>query len=124
MAVPESLLQAERADQWIAPVEHRRRLTAGRIAAFVGQYVLFAVLLVLFLLPFLWMFFGAVRRESEILGMMFPLTIHTLIPVEWSIDSFLAIYGISDDGRAANLQFHRGLMNSGITAGAVVLFSP
>jgi len=126
VAVPESLVEANRSDdQWRGTVGRtfRRRLTAGIVAEIVGRYVLYAVLLVLFLLPFLWMFFGAVRRESEIIAMMFPLSIHTIWPVEWSLNSFLAIYGISDEGRAGNYQFHRGLLNSGITATAVVALS-
>lgn len=102
---------------------HRRRITPGVVTGWVGQWVLYVVLLVLFLLPFIWMFLGAVRNESEIIGLMFPLSINTLVPVQWTFDSFLAIYGISEDGRAGNYQFHKGLLNSGLTAGAVVLLS-
>jgi len=125
MAVPESLVEAERRTAWVAPPTAlaRRRVTAGTVAGLIGQYLLYALLLIVFLLPFVWMFLGSVRREAEIFGMMFPLSINTLVPVEWSLNSFLAIYGISPDGKAGNLQFHIGLMNSAITAGAVVLFS-
>ncbi|HEV8632924.1 MAG TPA: carbohydrate ABC transporter permease [Chloroflexota bacterium] len=126
MAVPKSIADADRPGGWVAArsVERtRRRITGGMVAELVGRYVLYAVLLVFFLLPFVWMFFGAVRRESEIIAMMFPLSIHTIWPVEWSFDSFLAIYGLNQEGRAGNYMFHRGLLNSGITAGAVVLLS-
>jgi multiple sugar transport system permease protein len=126
MAVPESLVEAERRVEWVAPPAdalRKRQLTLGGVAGLVGQYVVYVILLLVFLLPFVWMFLGSVRREAEIFGMMFPLSLNTLWPVDWSLDSFLAIYGISPEGKAGNLQFHIGLMNSAITAGAVVLFS-
>jgi multiple sugar transport system permease protein len=126
VAVPDSLVAAERSAQATAPAHHktyRRRLTAGSVLGLVGRYVLYAVLMVVFLLPFVWMFLGSVRRESEIFGMMFPLSIYTIVPVEWSLQSFLDIYGISEQGKIGGLQFHKGLLNSAITAGAVVLFS-
>lgn len=107
----------------VAHRTYRRRVTAGAVLGLVGQYVLYAVLLVVFLLPFVWMFLGSVRREAEIFGMMFPLSIHTVWPVEWSLTSFLDIYGISEAGKIGNLQFQLGLLNSAITAGAVVLCS-
>ncbi len=84
------------------------------------RYVLYAIILVIFLLPFLWMFFGSVRKESEIHGMMFPFGWHTIVPVEWSLQSYLDIFGISEEGAKGGLRFHRGLMNSGIIAVAVV----
>ena len=107
----------------VAQQTHRKPVTAGAVLGLVGRYVLYAFLLVVFLLPFMWMFFGSVRREAEIFGMMFPLSIHTIWPVEWSLDNFLAIYGLNQEGRAGNYQFHRGLLNSAITAGGVVLCS-
>lgn len=69
------------------------------------------------------MLFGSVRRESEIHGYMFPFTINTIIPVEWTLQSFLDIYGISEEGKRGGLRFHVGLMNSGIIAVAVVSLS-
>jgi ABC-type glycerol-3-phosphate transport system permease component len=107
----------------VAQQTHRKPVTAGAVLGLVGRYVLYAFLLVVFLLPFMWMFFGSVRREAEIFGMMFPLSIHTVWPVEWSLQSFLDIYGISEAGKIGNLQFQLGLLNSAITAGGVVLCS-
>jgi ABC-type glycerol-3-phosphate transport system permease component len=128
VAVPESLAAAERAAPWDAPAgphvrTDRRRITTGMVLELVGRFCLYAVLLILFLMPFIWMFLGSVRRESEIFGMMFPLSIHSIWPVEWSLQSFLDIYGISEQGKIGGLQFQRGLLNSAITAGSVVLFS-
>jgi multiple sugar transport system permease protein len=104
-----------------APVAERR--PAFRLRALVEpslRYALYAVILIVFLLPFLWMFFGSVRKEAEIHGYMFPFGWHTIVPVEWSIQSYLDIFGISEEGAKGGLRFHRGLMNSGIIAVAVV----
>jgi multiple sugar transport system permease protein len=95
----------------------------GVVAAFVARYALYLVLALVFLGPFIWMFFGSLRRESEIHGMMFPFTWHTVVPVEWSLQSFLDIYGISEEGKRGGLRFQLGLMNSGIIATAVVCSS-
>ena len=86
----------------------------------VLRYLLYAVILIVFLIPFLWMFFGSVRKEAEIHGYMFPFSWHTIVPVEWSLQSYLDIFGISEEGAKGGLKFHRGLMNSGIIAAAVV----
>jgi multiple sugar transport system permease protein len=101
-------------------VVHRPTLTLGRVAEVVGRYTVYLLLGVLFLLPFVWMFFGSVRKEIEIHGYMFPFSWHTLVPVEWTLQNFLDIYGISEEGEKGGLRFHRGLLNSGIIATAVV----
>jgi multiple sugar transport system permease protein len=102
------------------PVAERRALRLGRLIEPVLRYALYALIAVVFLLPFIWMFFGALRRESEIQGYMFPFGWHTIVPVEWTLQSFLDIYGISEEGAKGGLRFHRGLLNSGIIAVAVV----
>jgi multiple sugar transport system permease protein len=99
------------------------RLTAGRVAELIGRSAVYLAIGVLFLGPFIWMFFGSVRRESEIHGMMFPFTWHTIVPVEWTLQNFLDIYGLSEEGQKGGLRFHLGLMNSGIIATAVVASS-
>lgn len=89
----------------------------------VGRYALYFFLAVIFLLPFIWMFFGSVRREIEIHQYMFPFSWHTIVPVDWTLQSFLDIYGISEEGNKGGLRFHKGLLNSGFIATAVVLSS-
>ncbi|TAK26114.1 MAG: carbohydrate ABC transporter permease [Chloroflexota bacterium] len=88
-----------------------------------GRYAIYLIIVVFFLMPFIWMFFGSVRRESEIHGYMFPFSWNTIVPVEWTLQNFLDIYGISEAGEKGGLKFHRGLMNSGIIAVAVVCLS-
>ncbi len=104
-----------------APAAARgRTLTVGRVVEPIVRYALYAVIAVVFLLPFVWMFFGSVRREIEIHGYMFPFGWHTIVPVEWTLQNFLDIYGISEEGAKGGLRFHRGLFNSGLIAVAVV----
>jgi len=86
----------------------------------VLRYFLYAFLSVVFLLPFVWMVLGSVREESEIHGLMFPFTLHTIWPVNWTLKSYLDIYGISAEGQAGGLMFQVGLRNSAIIAVAVV----
>ena len=94
------------------PAGRAEGLRLGQIAEPIGRYALYAIITVIFLLPFLWMFFGSVRREIEIHGLMFPFGWHTIVPVEWTLQNFLDIFGISEEGSKGGLQFHRGLMNS------------
>src|SRR3712207_843918 len=104
-----------------APAAARgRTLTIGRVVEPIVRYALYAVIAVIFLLPFVWMFFGSVRREIEIHGSMFPFGWHTIVPIEWTLQNFLDIYGISEEGAKGGLRFHRGLFNSGLIAVAVV----
>jgi multiple sugar transport system permease protein len=101
----------------------RGNFKVGTIVEVALRYLAYFVIVVVFSLPFIWMFFGSVRREIEIHGYMFPFTWHTIVPVEWSLESYLDIFGISEAGAKGGLRFHRGLMNSGIIAVAVVASS-
>ena len=100
-----------------------RAATLTRAVEALARLLVYTLLLVVFLLPFLWMFFGAVRREVEILTYMMPFSWHTIVPVEWSLESFLTIFGLTVEGRNANYRFHLGLMNSAIVAIACVASS-
>jgi multiple sugar transport system permease protein len=106
-----------------APVARRKPLTLGRALVMVATWAVYAIVAVLFLLPFVWMFFGSVRDEIEIQQYMFPFQWHTIIPVNWTLQSFLDIYGISEEGAAGGLRFQIGLMNSAIISISVVACS-
>ena len=93
------------------------------VVAVVGRYAMYAVIFVIFLGPFVWMFTGSVRREAEIHQFMFPLSWHTIWPVHWTLGNFADIFGISDAGKQANLNFQRGLFNSALIATSVVTCS-
>ena len=102
---------------------YRRQTAGGRILEIQLRLLLYAFLLVVFLVPFLWMLFGSLREEREIHGLMFPFTWNTIWPVQWSLQSYLDIYGLSPEGQAGGLKFQVGLRNSGLVAAAVVACS-
>ena len=45
---------------------------------------------------------------------MFPFNWHTIVPVEWTLQSYRDIFGISEEGAKGGLRFQRGLLNSGV----------
>lgn len=104
----------------VAVSERRPGLMLGRLAEPLLRYTLYAVIVIVFLMPFVWMFTGSVRKEAEIHSLMFPFNWHTIVPVEWTLQSYLDIFGLSEEGAKGGLRFQRGLLNSGVIAVAVV----
>lgn len=86
-------------------------------------HALGAVILVVYVTPFLWMILGSLRREVEIFQYTYPLTWRTFVPVEWSLKNFLDVLGLSPEGKAFGLNFGRALLNTAIVSAAVVLCS-
>jgi multiple sugar transport system permease protein len=112
-------------ERTLSGVSYGRRAEAGgtvvgTVLGLGGRFFLYFVLLVLFLLPFLWMFFGALRDQKEILGQMFPFTWHTIVPIQWTLSNFGDIYGLTTEGHDAGLHFQLGVLNSAITSIGVV----
>src|SRR5688572_9296641 len=66
---------------------------------------LYVIICLIFLIPFAWMIFGSLRRETEIFQYLFPLSWHTFFPIEWTLEHYMDIFGISDAGRQAGLNF-------------------
>ena len=106
-----------------AIAERRHAIRIGQVAELVLRVAVYLIIAIVFLLPFIWMFTGSVRREAEIHGEMFPFNWHTIVPIQWTVQSYLDIFGISEEGAKGGLRFQRGLMNSGIIAVAVVASS-
>src|SRR2546426_1285609 len=75
-------------------------------------YALGAVVLIIYVTPFLWMILGSLRREVEIFQYTYPLTVRTFVPVEWSLKNFLDVLGISPEGKSFGLNFGRALLNT------------
>jgi ABC-type glycerol-3-phosphate transport system permease component len=84
---------------------------------------LYVIICLIFLIPFAWMIFGSLRRETEIFQYLFPLSWHTFFPIEWTLEHYMDIFGISDAGRQAGLNFGRNLLNSFIVSTGVVVAS-
>ncbi len=96
---------------------------AGRVISRVATLLFFALVVLIFIIPFAWMILGSLRVEAEIFRYLYPLSWKTFIPVEWSLDSYLTILGLSEAGRDVGLNFDRYLLNSAIVACGVVFSS-
>jgi multiple sugar transport system permease protein len=109
----------------IAPVQRQREVGVllRRAATAVLRVVLYAILFLIFLIPFIWMMLGSVRRESEIFQYLYPFGWHTFFPIEWTLEHYRDILGLSDAGHRAGLNFGRNLANTLIVSMAVVISS-
>ena len=98
-------------------------LTLRRGAVFLLRGILFAIISLIFLVPFIWMFFGGLRDEKEIFQYLYPLSWKTFFPVHWTLQHYLDILGISPEGKRFGLNFGRNLFNSFFVSAAVVVCS-
>lgn len=89
----------------------------------VIEYILYLILVLIFTVPFLWMFFGSLRNESEIFANLYPFSIFTILPIEWTLKNYLDIFGISEEGQQFGLFFQRFLFNSFLVSVLVVVSS-
>jgi ABC-type glycerol-3-phosphate transport system permease component len=101
--------------------EAAEQVRRGGIA--VLRFVFYAVISLIFLIPFIWMIFGSLRRETEIFQYLFPLQWHTFFPIEWTLEHYRDIFGLSEAGQRSGLNFGRNLMNSFIVSTGVVISS-
>jgi multiple sugar transport system permease protein/putative chitobiose transport system permease protein len=102
-------------------VLHQRPVSRYFFAGF--RWIAYALLVVIFLLPFIWMLFGSVRVETEIFANLFPLSWRTFFPIEWTMKNYLDVLGISEDGQRFGLNFGRNILNSFIVSAGVVTSS-
>jgi ABC-type glycerol-3-phosphate transport system permease component len=63
------------------------RATALRLARYAAMLVLAA----LFLLPYVWMVSGSLRTQNEIFANLYPLSVWTFVPRQWTLASFQAL---------------------------------
>ena len=89
----------------------------------VIELILYVLLVLIFIIPFMWMIFGSLRPEAEIFAHLYPFNWNTIFPKEFTLIHFLDIFGISEDGQKFGLQFHRFLFNSFLVSIAVVISS-
>jgi multiple sugar transport system permease protein len=64
--------------------------------------------------PFLWLFLGGLRPESDLLGNVYPFRWNTVIPSVWTIDNVLSIL---------RMGFGRHMFNSFLVASLTVPFA-
>lgn len=94
-----------------------RALTLRRGGLRVARYALMIVLAVFFLLPFVWMVAGSLRTQNEIFANLYPLSVWTFVPKQWTLASFQALLQLQP------LPFTHYVWNSLIVAAAVTFFS-
>jgi ABC-type glycerol-3-phosphate transport system permease component len=94
-----------------------------RGGAKVLRAVLYVVLTLIFLVPFIWMIFGSLRDESEIFQYLYPLSWKTFFPIHWTLDHYLTVLGLNEEGKRFGLNFGRNLLNSFIVSAGVVISS-
>lgn len=100
-----------------------RRKQARKVSSTILRWVAYLVLAVIFLTPFVWMILGSLRLEREIFANLFPLTWRTFVPIEWTIENYVDVLGISEEGQRFGFNFGRNLLNSFLVSAAVVASS-
>ncbi len=108
------------------PLAIDRRVTPHLVMKGMGklvEYLLYAIISLVFLIPFVWMMLGSLRNETEIFQYLYPFGWRTVVPVEWTLKNFLDILGLSPEGKAFGLNFQRYLFNSAFVSFGVVCCS-
>jgi ABC-type glycerol-3-phosphate transport system permease component len=65
----------------------------GSVVRHVMLLALQAVVVVVFVLPFLWMIMGSLRPEAEVFKYLNPFQWHTLVPIQWTLENYVSIFG-------------------------------
>ncbi len=87
------------------------------------RWIVYLALAWLFLMPFIWMILGSVRLEREIFANLYPFGWRTFVPIEWTLNNYLDVLGLSAEGQRFGFNFGRNLLNSFIVSAAVVASS-
>jgi ABC-type glycerol-3-phosphate transport system permease component len=103
------------------PGQRQKQVRKG--ASTMLRWVVYLVLVVIFLTPFVWMVLGSLRLEREIFANLFPFTWRTFVPIEWTIENYVDVLGISEEGQRFGFNFGRNLLNSFLVSAAVVFSS-
>lgn len=99
-------------------VRHARQILGATL-----RLAIYLALAFIFLMPFIWMAFGSLRLEREIFANLYPFGWRTFIPIEWTLDNYLDVLGLSAEGQRFGFNFGRNLLNSFLVSSAVVTSS-
>jgi multiple sugar transport system permease protein len=97
--------------------------TLGKIAITLLRWTIYLVLCFIFLTPFVWMTLGSLRMEREIFAYLYPFDWHTFVPIEWTLQSYRDVLGLSPDGQRYGFNFGRNIFNAFFVSAAVVISS-
>jgi multiple sugar transport system permease protein/putative chitobiose transport system permease protein len=89
----------------------------------VLRLAIYIALAFVFLMPFIWMALGSLRLEREIFANLYPFGWRTFVPIEWTLDNYLDVLGLSAEGQRFGFNFGRNLMNSFLVSSGVVMSS-
>ena len=99
------------------------QLILKKLGVSVSEYFIYGVLVRIFLTPLVWMVLGSLREEKEIFANLYPFSLHTFLPIKWSLKTYLDMFGISEEGIMYGLHFQRFMGNSLLVSVAVVASS-
>ena len=68
--------------------------TLKKLGLSLGENFLYLIIIVVFVAPLVWMVLGSLREEKEIFANLYPFTIHTFLPINWTLDTYLDMFGI------------------------------
>ncbi len=94
-----------------------------KILVVVLRFAVYLALAFIFLMPFIWMALGSLRLEREIFANLYPFGWRTFVPIEWTLNNYLDVLGLSAEGRRFGFNFGRNLLNSFLVSSAVVMSS-
>ncbi|MDQ4074887.1 MAG: carbohydrate ABC transporter permease [Chloroflexota bacterium] len=87
------------------------------------RWIVYLILILIFLTPFIWMTLGSLRLEREIFANLYPFGWRTFVPIEWTLSNYRDVLGLSAEGRRFGFNFGRNLLNSFVVSAAVVTAS-
>jgi multiple sugar transport system permease protein len=105
--------------QTVAPAS-RAHIDALALRGTTLQLVRYTVMLLLaafFLLPYVWMVSGSLRTQNEIFANLYPLSVWTFVPRQWTLASFQALLDLQP------FPFTHYVFNSLFVAFVVTAFS-
>ena len=98
----------------------QRQAQLGRIVGWFFTLLAYFFITVIFLTPLLWMIGSSLRPSREVFQYIFPLSWRTFVPLEFTLQNFADIFGLSEEGRTLGFQFGRALLNTAFVSSAVV----
>lgn len=122
MEVTERGVKARALARERARVERQVQIVS-KTAGTVVRWAAYIVISLVFLLPFIWMSLGSLRAEREIFQFLYPFGWRTFVPIDWTLNNYLDVLGLSAEGKRFGFNFGRNLLNSFLVSTAVVLSS-
>jgi multiple sugar transport system permease protein len=87
------------------------------ILLMAGRYLILSVIAFFFVIPFVWMFLASFKPQLEIFQYIFPLSLKTFIPQQWTLENYTQLMGLDP------FPFTRYIGNSILVAVTVTLGS-